>query len=264
MSFRSPLSSKYKTEKSEMSQKLEVPQSELHKHDSSSTLNLPLHDSVEVQETDNGNAVKLQPNGSPEVQQEESPGSSRNVLNLTLDTAPRQSSASPNGTANEKGGFNERLVESPQSVTHKKLCEVDTEVGKYQDKYYPKVITAFRHSERDDGARTIVLCLDGTGDQFDGDNSNVVRFFKCLKKDDPNRQLVYYQAGLGTYLTTRSANPITTFLSGVGDMAIGSGLGHHTRDAYAFLMENYRQGDKICLVGFSRGAYTGELNIFSD
>ena len=25
---------------------------------------------------------------------------------------------------------------------------------------------------------------------------------------------------------------------------------------YRFLMENYREGDKICLFGFSRGAYT--------
>lgn len=25
---------------------------------------------------------------------------------------------------------------------------------------------------------------------------------------------------------------------------------------YRFLMDNYREGDKICLFGFSRGAYT--------
>jgi uncharacterized protein (DUF2235 family) len=47
--------------------------------------------------------------------------------------------------------------------------------------------------------------------------------------------------------------------NGIGaalDMAIGSGLGDHIRDAYRFLMQNYREGDKICLLGFSRGAYT--------
>jgi hypothetical protein len=43
--------------------------------------------------------------------------------------------------------------------------------------------------------RTIVLCFDGTGDQFDGDNSNVIRFFSLLKKGDNNQQLVYYQVG---------------------------------------------------------------------
>lgn len=27
-------------------------------------------------------------------------------------------------------------------------------------------------------------------------------------------------------------------------------------DGYKFIMDNYRSGDKICLFGFSRGAYT--------
>lgn len=40
------------------------------------------------------------------------------------------------------------------------------------------------------------------------------------------------------------------------DMAVGSGLGIHIKDAYRFLMQNYHEGDKICLLGFSRGAYT--------
>jgi hypothetical protein len=37
---------------------------------------------------------------------------------------------------------------------------------------------------------------------------------------------------------------------------VGSGLGNHIKDAYRFLMQNYRESDKICLLGFSRGAYT--------
>ena len=41
--------------------------------------------------------------------------------------------------------------------------------------------------------RTLVLCFDGTGDQFDADNSNVVQFMSLLKKDDRAKQLVYYQ-----------------------------------------------------------------------
>lgn len=41
--------------------------------------------------------------------------------------------------------------------------------------------------------RTLVLCFDGTGDCFDADNSNIVRFVSLLKKDDQKEQLVYYQ-----------------------------------------------------------------------
>jgi len=44
--------------------------------------------------------------------------------------------------------------------------------------------------------RTLVLCFDGTGDQFDNDNSNVVQFFSLLKKGDSKQQLCYYQVWL--------------------------------------------------------------------
>ncbi|TVY90533.1 Uncharacterized protein LAWI1_G001828 [Lachnellula willkommii] len=40
------------------------------------------------------------------------------------------------------------------------------------------------------------------------------------------------------------------------DGTVGSSLGIHIKDAYAFLMQTYREGDKICLLGFSRGSYT--------
>jgi hypothetical protein len=41
--------------------------------------------------------------------------------------------------------------------------------------------------------RTLVLCFDGTGDQFDADNSNIIQLFSMLKKDDKSKQMVYYQ-----------------------------------------------------------------------
>jgi hypothetical protein len=41
--------------------------------------------------------------------------------------------------------------------------------------------------------RTLVLCFDGTGDQFDADNSNIVQLVSLLKKNDANKQMVYYQ-----------------------------------------------------------------------
>lgn len=41
--------------------------------------------------------------------------------------------------------------------------------------------------------RTLVLCFDGTGDQFDSDNSNIVQLFSMLPKADRAKQMVYYQ-----------------------------------------------------------------------
>ncbi|CAE7128369.1 unnamed protein product [Rhizoctonia solani] len=91
-------------------------------------------------------------------------------------------------------------------------------------------------------SRTLVLCFDGTGDQYDQDNSNIVQFIHLLSKDNPDNQMVYYQAGVA--------------ISKAADMALAHGLQNHVTEGYEFLMQNYCDGDKICLFGFSRGAYT--------
>lgn len=51
--------------------------------------------------------------------------------------------------------------------------------------------------------RTLIICLDGTGDKFDGDNSNIVHLVSCFKKDDPT-QVMYYQSGALTEGRDRS------------------------------------------------------------
>ncbi|KAF5372302.1 hypothetical protein D9615_009237 [Tricholomella constricta] len=105
-------------------------------------------------------------------------------------------------------------------------------------------------------ARTLVLCFDGTGDQFDSDNSNIVEFFTMLKKDDREKQMVYYQAGIGTYTSPQVATPLAAKISKTLDEAIAWNLSAHVMDGYEFLMQNYEAGDRICIFGFSRGAYT--------
>ncbi|KDQ32069.1 hypothetical protein PLEOSDRAFT_1111081 [Pleurotus ostreatus PC15] len=104
--------------------------------------------------------------------------------------------------------------------------------------------------------RTLVLCFDGTGDQFDGDNSNIVQLFTLLKKDDRDVQMVYYQAGIGTYTSPNIATPLMAKVSKTLDEMIAWNLGRHVMDGYEFLMQNYKAGDRICIFGFSRGAYT--------
>ncbi|PFH49951.1 hypothetical protein AMATHDRAFT_146421 [Amanita thiersii Skay4041] len=105
-------------------------------------------------------------------------------------------------------------------------------------------------------SRTLVLCFDGTSNQFDGDNTNVVKFFSLLKKDDFNEQLCYYQAGIGTWFNPGVVSPVFHWIAKVMDEAIAWYLDEHVMNGYRFLMQNYRRGDKICLFGFSRGAYT--------
>ncbi|KZS92702.1 hypothetical protein SISNIDRAFT_466593 [Sistotremastrum niveocremeum HHB9708] len=101
--------------------------------------------------------------------------------------------------------------------------------------------------------RTLVLCFDGTGDQ----NSNIVRIFQCLKKNDPTRQMVYYQPGIGTYVDpTMTGGALKTYVASKLDEAVAWYFHAHVKDGYEFLMDHYVAGDRICLFGFSRGAYT--------
>ncbi|PWN31518.1 uncharacterized protein FA14DRAFT_127492 [Meira miltonrushii] len=120
---------------------------------------------------------------------------------------------------------------------------------------FPPILAALQdNTTQAHRARNVIVCLDGSGDQFDNDNSNVVKFFAALKKDCPT-QLTYYQTGVGTYYGSCKGSIKKGFSAG-WDIAVGASLDVHVRGAYSFLMQNYREGDKICLIGFSRGAYT--------
>ncbi|EIN12817.1 hypothetical protein PUNSTDRAFT_61007 [Punctularia strigosozonata HHB-11173 SS5] len=106
-----------------------------------------------------------------------------------------------------------------------------------------------------DASRTLVLCFDGTANHFDGDNTNVVKLFELLKKDDHKVQLCYYQPGVGTYLKPGSTSHWLEGAAKLLDQAVAWYLDTHVTDGYQFIMRNYRPGDRICLFGFSRGAY---------
>ncbi|OCH91234.1 hypothetical protein OBBRIDRAFT_834390 [Obba rivulosa] len=103
--------------------------------------------------------------------------------------------------------------------------------------------------------RTLVLCFDGTADQYDSDNTNVVKFYDLLSKDDP-QQLCYYQPGVGTYVDPSMVSPMWQWIAKILDEAFAWYLDDHVRGGYDFLVQNYHPGDRICIFGFSRGAYT--------
>jgi uncharacterized protein (DUF2235 family) len=104
--------------------------------------------------------------------------------------------------------------------------------------------------------RTLVICFDGTGDRFDDDNSNIVQLVSLLKKDDASKQMVYYQTGIGTESEADARFSFYRTASQALDLMFATTLGHHVRQGYEFLCQNYQQNDVICIFGFSRGAYT--------
>jgi uncharacterized protein (DUF2235 family) len=106
--------------------------------------------------------------------------------------------------------------------------------------------------------RNLVLCCDGTANEFGVNNTNVVHLFEMLVHD-PTRQLSYYHPGLGTMPAPGAWTSFTQKLTQILGQAIGLGLKGDVRDAYVFLMQNYAPGDRIFIFGFSRGAYTARV-----
>jgi hypothetical protein len=99
--------------------------------------------------------------------------------------------------------------------------------------------------------RHLVVCCDGTWNTLDQAQdgvptpTNVVRLYHAMEED--RGQLRYYHSGVGT-------GP------GLGDRLAGGGLGAglsaNVKSAYSWLATNYEDSDAVCLLGFSRGAYT--------
>ncbi|KAF8593392.1 hypothetical protein BDV93DRAFT_585819 [Ceratobasidium sp. AG-I] len=103
--------------------------------------------------------------------------------------------------------------------------------------------------------RTLVLCFDGTSNHFSNRNTNVVKLVELLKNDDPERQMVYYQTGVGTYVSPGWMTSVGEKAAKKADEAVAWYLYQHVIDGYKYLMQTYRAGDRICIFGFSRGAY---------
>lgn len=115
-------------------------------------------------------------------------------------------------------------------------------------------------------AKNIVICCDGTGNEFSGSNSNVVKIYSTLVID-AQRQVGYYYPGVGTMGAPTAHNKLSKAWSIVMGLAFGAGLLANVADAYRYLMDVYETGDSVYLFGFSRGAYTvralaGVLHMF--
>ncbi|KAF8593393.1 hypothetical protein BDV93DRAFT_461297, partial [Ceratobasidium sp. AG-I] len=80
--------------------------------------------------------------------------------------------------------------------------------------------------------RTLVLCFDGTSNHFSNRNTNVVKLVELLKNDDPERQMV---CGFPYLLLHLFDQPCVAVV--VCSRILSTA------------------GDRICIFGFSRGAY---------
>lgn len=115
-------------------------------------------------------------------------------------------------------------------------------------------------------SKNIVIFSDGTGQAggitFDEVRTNVYKLYRACRVGpdttvDPSEQVAFYDPGLGSpadgaKIKIQWARKIYNLAS----MATGLGITANIIDCYAALIRLYRDGDRVFLVGFSRGAYT--------
>jgi uncharacterized protein (DUF2235 family) len=93
-------------------------------------------------------------------------------------------------------------------------------------------------------SKNIVIFSDGTGQEGgEGNNTNVYKLFNMVL-DRTDKQIAFYDRGLGTGFRKITGN------------SAGMGMSKNIQECYQFLFENFEAGDDIFLFGFSRGAAT--------
>lgn len=114
-------------------------------------------------------------------------------------------------------------------------------------------------------AKNILIYSDGTG-QDGGVRpeqrvSNIYKMYRASRtapdnQIDPADQVSFYDPGLGTDIGATALSAPRRFLQKILGSVVGRGIIQNIADCYAFIIDHYEPGDRIFLIGFSRGAYT--------
>lgn len=100
--------------------------------------------------------------------------------------------------------------------------------------------------------KNIVVCYDGTSAEYGKYNTNVVKTFEAIERDDT--QIAFYDPGVGTF--SFLGRVLGRRLGVLMGMAFGYGIRQNIEDGYEYLMNRFQEGDKVFIFGYSRGAYT--------
>ena len=103
--------------------------------------------------------------------------------------------------------------------------------------------------------KNIVICCDGTGNQFGENPTNVLKLFQRVLKA-PGRQVAFYDPGVGTSGSNMLVTYIGRKVAKLAGGALGYGITRNIEDAYRYLMDQFDEGDQVYIFGFSRGAFT--------
>src|SRR5882724_3633695 len=115
-------------------------------------------------------------------------------------------------------------------------------------------------------SKNIIIFSDGTGQvggiTFDEIRTNVYKLYRGCRVGpdtsiDPAEQVAFYDPGLGSSADGGHLHEtLSRQIYNLASKATGLGITANIVDCYAALIRLYRDGDRIFLFGFSRGAYT--------
>lgn len=115
--------------------------------------------------------------------------------------------------------------------------------------------------------KNIIIFSDGTGQAGgltpDENVSNIYKLYRATRCGpdsaiDPRQQLTFYDPGLGSQLDSGIffVQRAYRWLHNLVSRATGLGITTNIIDCYAAILQMWEPGDRIFLLGFSRGAYT--------
>lgn len=113
--------------------------------------------------------------------------------------------------------------------------------------------------------KNIVVYSDGTGQdggvRVEQRISNVYKMYRsCRVHPDnpinPAEQVCFYDPGLGTDIGASGLTSVMRRIDKLLQSVTGRGITRNIADCYEFITNHYEEGDRIYLIGFSRGAYT--------
>ena len=111
-----------------------------------------------------------------------------------------------------------------------------------------------RRAAPNDGPRNLVIPPDGTGNRLGRNLSIVLKLYRIAEKN--TEQICYYNPGVGTIGRVSPWSRFSQKTRGVLGLMTGYGLEDNVLGAYKFLVENWREGDKVYVFGFSCSAWT--------
>ena len=113
--------------------------------------------------------------------------------------------------------------------------------------------------------KNIVVFSDGTGQDGgvrpEQTVSNVYKLYRACHVGpenavNPREQVAFYDPGLGTDIGATALTAPVRFVQKMLASVTGRGITTNIADCYEFIINHFEPGDRIFLIGFSRGAYT--------